>query len=139
MFLYNNEYEGELMIEFFQYTISGGVYVIYFIICIICALACVGVIAEVDAENQIEIEKKKYHLRAEKEEQEASQRIAANEARRKEFAGEEVESQVTTPQSTIAPQPVASQSPLIDEGNAITDEMLKEIEADDVPDVLVIG
>lgn len=69
----------QLIINFFEYTLSGGVYFIYFVIMIICSLACVGVVGEkVSKRKQAELIAKREALA--KEESEKAKEMVKKQA-----------------------------------------------------------
>ena len=69
----------QLIINFFEYTLSGGLYFIYFVIMIICSLACVGVVGEkVSKRKQAELIAKREALA--KEESEKAKEMVKKQA-----------------------------------------------------------
>ena len=69
----------QLIINFFEYTLSGGLYFIYFVIMIICSLACVGVVGEkVSKKKQAELIAKREALA--KEESEKAKEMVKKQA-----------------------------------------------------------
>ena len=69
----------QLIINFFEYTLSGGLYFIYFVVMIICSLACVGVVGEkVSKRKQAELIAKREALA--KEESEKAKEMVKKQA-----------------------------------------------------------
>lgn len=121
------------MIEFIEYGLSGGMYVLFFIICIICSLACIGIIADVETAHLIEIEKKKYEMRAKKEKE-----TSAEKMKEVNSFQTEVQADPTMPVQNPAAQPIlnTTQSERVPM-NSVDDSLNPTNE--EVPDVLVLG
>ncbi len=66
----------DLILNFIEYKLVGFYFFIYALFCIICALACVGVIGEIETKRKVKILQAKREARIAEEEKEAKEVLA---------------------------------------------------------------